>query len=101
MNVNQHLKTPASVCSSHQSSLSQPTEYTRKTTGAHRPDVGQGKKRLLTTGELALGLGMSAQSIRKRYSQTGSYFQLQPIKLPNRRLLWPADSVEHLINGGA
>ncbi|QBY54987.1 DNA-binding protein [Cupriavidus oxalaticus] len=52
----------------------------------------------MTTEELATALGMSAQSIRKRYSQTGSYFQLRPVKLPNRRLLWPADAVEQLIN---
>ncbi len=53
--------------------------------------------RMLTTKELALLLSMSAQSIRKRYCETGSYFHLKPIKLPNRRLLWPADAVELLV----
>jgi hypothetical protein len=60
--------------------------------------VRSGNNRLLTTDELAAELGLSAQSIRKRYSQTGSYFDLRPIKLPNRRLLWPADALEQLIN---
>ncbi|WP_321933594.1 helix-turn-helix domain-containing protein [Burkholderia cenocepacia] len=53
---------------------------------------------LLTTEELATVLSLSAQSIRKRYAQTGSYFELRPVKLPNRRLLWPADALAQLIN---
>lgn len=34
--------------------------------------------------------GVKAQSVRKRYSQTGSYFGIRPLKLANRRLRWPA-----------
>jgi len=30
------------------------------------------------------------QTVRKRYSQTGSYFGVRPQKLPNGRLLWPS-----------
>lgn len=52
----------------------------------------------LTTEELATALSLSAQSIRKRYAQTGSYFELRPVKLPNRRLLWPSDALAQLIN---
>ncbi|MCM2491541.1 DNA-binding protein [Burkholderia glumae] len=55
----------------------------------------------LTTEELALALAMSAQSIRKRYSATGSYFGLRPVKLPNRKLRWPADSLEQLMGKAA
>ena len=33
--------------------------------------------------------GVKAQSVRKRYSQTGSYFGVRPLKLANRRLKWP------------
>ncbi|CAB3790888.1 hypothetical protein [Paraburkholderia fynbosensis] len=33
--------------------------------------------------------GVKAQSVRKRYAQTGSYFGIQPLKLANRRLKWP------------
>lgn len=53
----------------------------------------------LSTHELAEKLGMNAQSIRKRYTQQGSYFGVRPHKLPNGRLLWPANSVIRLISG--
>jgi hypothetical protein len=33
--------------------------------------------------------GVKAQSVRKRYAQTGSYFGVRPLKLANRRLKWP------------
>lgn len=56
---------------------------------------------LLTTEELAESLTLRPQSIRKRYSQTGAYFCLRPVKLPNGRLMWPADSIERLTNGVA
>ena len=52
-----------------------------------------------TTEQLAKQLGLNSQSIQKRFSQTGSYFGVRPIKLPNRRLLWPADAVEQLTRG--
>lgn len=54
------------------------------------------KKHSLTTEQLASQLGIGAQSIRKRFSQTGSYYDLRPIKLPNRRLLWPSNSIQVL-----
>lgn len=50
----------------------------------------------MTTQELADALGLKPQSIRKRYCETGSYFCLRPVKLPNRRLMWPADSLAQL-----
>lgn len=59
--------------------------------------IAYGAMRLfLTTEELALSLGMHPQSIRKRYSQTGSYFGLKPVKLPNGKLRWPSDSIAQL-----
>jgi hypothetical protein len=51
----------------------------------------------LTTEELAVLLALRPQSIRKRYCETGAYFCLRPIKMPNRRLLWPADALEQLM----
>ncbi|MGB7195311.1 MAG: hypothetical protein WBD81_17790 [Collimonas pratensis] len=51
----------------------------------------------LSTAELAAALGMKEQSIRKRYSQTSSYFSVTPCKLPGGRLLWPLNSVEQLL----
>jgi hypothetical protein len=51
----------------------------------------------MTTANLAAALSMREQSIRKRYSQTGSYFLLRPVKLPSGKLRWPTDSVERLL----
>lgn len=53
-------------------------------------------RRPITTDELAALLSIRPQSIRKRYCQTGAYFSLRPVKLPNGRLMWPADSLEQL-----
>ncbi|PAJ87270.1 DNA-binding protein [Burkholderia ubonensis] len=55
--------------------------------------------RPLTTEELASLLSIRPQSIRKRYCQTGAYFTLRPVKLPNGRLMWPADAIEKLAGG--
>lgn len=55
--------------------------------------------RSLTTDELAEMLSLQAASIRKRVCQTGAYFCLRPVKLPNGRLMWPADSLEQLSKG--
>jgi hypothetical protein len=57
--------------------------------------------RSLTTEELAAALVMRPQSLRKRFSQTGEYFGIRPVKMPNGRLFWPCDAVEQLTNGGA
>jgi hypothetical protein len=55
--------------------------------------------RMWTTEELAALLRLQPQSIRKRYSQTGAYFCLRPVKLANGRLLWPADAIARLTEG--
>ena len=55
--------------------------------------------RPITTEELATLLSIRPQSIRKRFCQTGAYFSLRPVKLPNGRLLWPADALEQLSGG--
>lgn len=51
---------------------------------------------LMSTEQLAAALGIKPQSIRTRFCITGSYFCLRPIKMPNRRLMWPRDSLEQL-----
>jgi len=51
----------------------------------------------LTTAQLAAHLNLKPQTLRKRSSQTGSYFGVMASKLENGRLLWPADSVEKLL----
>ncbi|MBC8748533.1 DNA-binding protein [Paraburkholderia sp. WC7.3b] len=55
------------------------------------------KNRLhLSTEEFAAELKLRPQSIRKRYCQTGAYFCVRPVKMPNGRLMWPADALEQL-----
>lgn len=51
----------------------------------------------LTTEQFASLLALRPQSIRKRFNQTGSYFNVLPKKMPNGRLNWPHDSVEQLL----
>jgi hypothetical protein len=51
---------------------------------------------LLSTEKLAALLDLRAQSIRKRYCETGAYFCIRPVKMPNGRLMWPEDSVDQL-----
>lgn len=53
----------------------------------------------LTTEQLASQLGGQPSSIRTRLCKTGSYYGIKPYKLPNGRLLWPADAVKELIEG--
>jgi len=50
----------------------------------------------MNTEQLAAALHLKPQSIRKRFCETGAYYCLRPVKLPNRRLIWPADSIEQL-----
>jgi hypothetical protein len=54
----------------------------------------------LSTEEFAAVMALDSQSIRKRYSSEGSYHGVRPIKLANRRVLWPVDAVRQLRNGG-
>jgi hypothetical protein len=51
----------------------------------------------VSTDELAAILAVDPQSIRKRYSQTGSYHGVRPTKLPSRRLLWPIVAIKQLL----
>lgn len=54
----------------------------------------------MNTEELAAILKLKPDLIRKRHRQTGAYFCLRPVKMPNGRLMWPTDSVV-LLSGGA
>lgn len=55
--------------------------------------------RLLTTKELAFAISVEPASIRRRHCTTGSYHGVFPVKMPNRRLMWPADSLAQLTKG--
>ena len=54
----------------------------------------------LSTRQLAKAIRVVDGSIRVRLCTKGSYFGLKPERLPNGRLLWPADSVERLMEAG-
>ncbi|CAJ7710754.1 putative DNA-binding protein [Burkholderia pseudomallei] len=53
----------------------------------------------LSTEEFAAVLAVEPQSVRKRYSETGTYHGVRPTKLPNRRVIWPVEAVRRLLNG--
>ena len=50
----------------------------------------------ISTEELAALLRLKPQSLRAALCRDGHYFGLRPRKMPNGRLLWPADAVERL-----
>lgn len=50
----------------------------------------------LTTEALADGTGHKPQTLRAAFCKSGHWCKLIPFKLPNGRLLWPADSIERL-----
>lgn len=66
---------------------------------SNMPNLFLAESQMLSTNMLAERLGMKAQSIRKRYAQTGAYFGLKPIKLPNGRLYWPSNAIDQLLTG--
>lgn len=47
----------------------------------------------LDTEEFAAINGVKSTSVRVRLCKTGSYFGVVPLKLCNRRLMWPAIQV--------
>jgi hypothetical protein len=54
----------------------------------------------LTTRELANFAGVTPEGIRVQLCRAGSYFGVTPDRLPNGRLIWPADSRERLLAAG-
>lgn len=54
---------------------------------------------MTTTEELAQRLGLRPQTLRAALCRNGHYFGLRPVKLPNGRLLWPADAFAKLTGG--
>jgi hypothetical protein len=49
-----------------------------------------------TTEVFPDGLGIKPQTIRAALCRHGHYYGIRPIKLPNGRLLWPADAIARL-----
>lgn len=53
----------------------------------------------LTTEALAAELQLKPQTLRAALCRNGHYYGIRPVKLPNRRLMWPAEAVAHLLSG--
>lgn len=56
---------------------------------------------LFPTSTFAKRIGYQSASIRTAVWRNGHFNGIKPIKLPNGRLLWPADSVERLTSGSS
>lgn len=56
-------------------------------------------RRAIQTAAFAKRIGYQPASIRTAYWRNGHFNGIKPIKLPNGRLLWPADAVERLTAG--
>jgi len=50
----------------------------------------------IQTAALAQRIGYKSASIRTHVWRNGHFMGVKPIKAPNGRLLWPADTVERL-----
>lgn len=50
----------------------------------------------LSTEALAAELRIKPQTLRAALCRNGHYYSIRPVKMPNRRLLWPADALERL-----
>jgi hypothetical protein len=64
-----------------------------RTIEPHKPAANYSR----TTDEFANQWRVQSQTVRKRYSQYGSYFGIKPLRLPNRKLLWPDRTLEPLV----
>lgn len=62
----------------------------------NKPDVDAERYRLTTEAFAAQHL-VEPQTVRKQYAATGSYHGVRPLRLPNRKLLWPSDSIKRLL----
>lgn len=51
---------------------------------------------MITTEALAALLNLRPQTLRAAVCRVGHYYNIRPIKLPNRRLQWPDDAVARL-----
>lgn len=52
-----------------------------------------------TTEALAHRLGLQPQTLRAALARKGHYYGVRPAKLPNGRLLWPANAFDRLTAG--
>lgn len=51
------------------------------------------------TNQAAAAFGVVPHTLRVSLYLNGHYLGIHPTKLPNKRLVWPADEVDHLARG--
>jgi hypothetical protein len=56
------------------------------------------KQTHLSTEKLSELIGVKSTTIRRGYCINGHYLGIKPVKLPNRRLVWPVKSVSELLS---
>lgn len=56
-------------------------------------------KKPYSTHELVSLLDCRPQTARAALCRAGHYLGMKPVKLPNGRLLWPAEQVERVLQG--
>ena len=53
-----------------------------------------------STRDLATQLAVTPEGIRVQLCRAGHYYGIRPQRLPNGRLLWPADALDRLLEAG-
>jgi hypothetical protein len=56
------------------------------------------RPRTTTTNEIARRFGVKPDTVRRNFCVSGHFLGLQPLKLPNKRLLWPDIQPEELVS---
>ncbi len=64
----------------------------------HASAVSPANSYCLSTSEFAKRNLVKPQTVRKQHAATGTYFGVRPLPLPNRKLLWPDDSIQQLVD---
>ncbi len=53
----------------------------------------------LTTEQFAELVHVKPETVRSGLCRMGNYLGIRPVKLPNRRLVWPANDVVRVLHG--
>ena len=62
-------------------------------------EVAMKRQALIPNADFARLLGVKRQSMNTAVFRNSHYCNITPVKLPNGRLMWPADEVNRLIAG--
>lgn len=65
--------------------------------GGIKTEVFMNDRKFITTAEFAQRLAIKEATAQRSHCINGHYLGIRPVKLPNRRLLWPLAEVEKLM----